>query len=47
MLQLFNVVKVDAVEHQLRGVKPAQALPDALVDLTVVGQCGFPAHAAD
>ncbi len=36
MLQPFNLVKVNAVKHNFRRVKPAQAFPDRLVDLTVV-----------
>lgn len=46
-LQSLDLVEVDAVENQLRGMKPTQALSDRLVDLAVVRNGPLPAHATD
>ncbi len=45
VLQAFNLLKIDAVEHDFGRVQPAEARLYLLVDGAVIRNGGFPAHA--
>ena len=44
VLQAFNLLKIDAVEHDFGRVQPAEARLYLLVDGAVIRNGGFPAH---
>src|SRR4030095_3554177 len=47
MLQLLDFVKIDAIEHEARGMESAKRFLDRFVDLTVVQSRRLPAHSSD
>ena len=44
---MLDFGEIDAVQHDLRRVQPAESGLHGFVDLTVIGNGGFPAHAAE
>jgi hypothetical protein len=47
MLQLIDVVKINAVKEDPGRVKTSEAFPHDSVDGLVVGNGGFPAHSSE